>query len=82
VHEPRRLRDDPGRPAHLADPAWSPEAFGFVEFQASRDAVLMAHDVRAGARRRQVASTSSGDRLPLLLDGGMQLTPSVSPIPD
>ncbi|HEX6679828.1 MAG TPA: dihydrofolate reductase family protein [Gaiellaceae bacterium] len=30
-----------GRPAQLADPAWSPEAFGFVEFQASCEAVLM-----------------------------------------
>ena len=30
-----------GWPAQLADPAWSPEAFGFVEFQASCDAVLM-----------------------------------------
>ena len=30
-----------GRPAQLADPAWSPERFGFTEFQASCDAVLM-----------------------------------------
>jgi dihydrofolate reductase len=30
-----------GRPAQLADPAWSPEAFGFRELQASCDAVLM-----------------------------------------
>jgi len=29
-----------GRPAQLADLAWSPEAFGFVELQASCDAVL------------------------------------------
>src|SRR5438876_8951968 len=30
-----------GWPAQLADPAWDPAAFGFVEFQASCDAVLM-----------------------------------------
>ncbi|NUR75109.1 MAG: riboflavin biosynthesis protein RibD [Thermoleophilia bacterium] len=30
-----------GLPAQLGDPAWSPEAFGFREFQASCDAVLM-----------------------------------------
>jgi dihydrofolate reductase len=30
-----------GWPAQLADPAWSPEAFGFVELQARCDAVLM-----------------------------------------
>jgi dihydrofolate reductase len=30
-----------GVPAQLADPAWSPQAFGFPEFQASCDAVLM-----------------------------------------
>jgi dihydrofolate reductase len=30
-----------GRPGQLADPAWSPAAYGFVEFQASCDAVLM-----------------------------------------
>src|ERR671939_602412 len=30
-----------GRPAQLADPAWDPETFGFVELQASCDAVLM-----------------------------------------
>src|SRR5918911_3989679 len=30
-----------GRPAQLADPAWDPKAFGFVELQASCDAVLM-----------------------------------------
>src|SRR5436190_11499934 len=30
-----------GLPAQLADPAWSPQAFGFVEFQESCDAVLM-----------------------------------------
>ena len=30
-----------GWPAQVADPAWSPEAFGFVEFQARCDAVLM-----------------------------------------
>src|ERR671936_1045917 len=30
-----------GRPAQLADPAWSPERFGFTELQASCDAVLM-----------------------------------------
>src|SRR2546423_14968967 len=30
-----------GRPAQLADPAWSPETFGFRDFQASSDAVLM-----------------------------------------
>ena len=30
-----------GWPAQLADPAWDPDAFGFVELQASCDAVLM-----------------------------------------
>ena len=30
-----------GWPAQLADPAWSPEAFGFREFQATLDAVVM-----------------------------------------
>jgi dihydrofolate reductase len=30
-----------GWPAQLADPAFSPEAYGFVEFQAACDAVLM-----------------------------------------
>jgi dihydrofolate reductase len=30
-----------GWPVQLADPSWSPEAYGFVEFQASCDAVLM-----------------------------------------
>jgi dihydrofolate reductase len=30
-----------GLPAQLADPAWDPAAFGFAEFQASCDAVLM-----------------------------------------
>jgi dihydrofolate reductase len=30
-----------GWPAQLADPDWSPDAYGFVEFQAGCDAVLM-----------------------------------------
>lgn len=30
-----------GWPAQIADPSWSPEAFGFTEFQARCDAVLM-----------------------------------------
>src|SRR5204862_6502185 len=30
-----------GWPAQLADPAWDPEAYGFVEFQRRCDAVLM-----------------------------------------
>jgi dihydrofolate reductase len=30
-----------GLPAQLADPGWDPGAYGFVEFQASCDAVLM-----------------------------------------
>jgi dihydrofolate reductase len=30
-----------GWPVQLADPAWSPEAYGFREFQASCEAVLM-----------------------------------------
>jgi dihydrofolate reductase len=30
-----------GRPAQLADPNWSPAGYGFVEFQARCDAVLM-----------------------------------------
>jgi dihydrofolate reductase len=30
-----------GWPAQLADPSWSPEAFGFREFQATLDAVVM-----------------------------------------
>lgn len=30
-----------GWPAQLADPAWSPEAYGFPEFQAECEAVLM-----------------------------------------
>jgi dihydrofolate reductase len=30
-----------GWPAQLADPAWDPEAYGFVEFQKGCDAVLM-----------------------------------------
>jgi dihydrofolate reductase len=30
-----------GRPVQIADPDWSPEAFGFVEFQQTLDAVLM-----------------------------------------
>jgi dihydrofolate reductase len=30
-----------GWPVQLADPNWSPEAYGFVEFQAACDAVLM-----------------------------------------
>src|SRR5438874_9798758 len=30
-----------GRPAQLADPAWDPESYGFVEFQGSCEAVLM-----------------------------------------
>jgi len=30
-----------GWPVQVADPSWSPEAFGFVEFQKSLDAVLM-----------------------------------------
>lgn len=30
-----------GRPAQLADPAFSPESYGFVEFQQRIDAVLM-----------------------------------------
>jgi len=30
-----------GRPAQLADPDWSPERYGFVEFQRTLDAVLM-----------------------------------------
>jgi dihydrofolate reductase len=30
-----------GWPAQLADPDWDPEAFGFVEFQAACEAVLM-----------------------------------------
>ena len=30
-----------GWPAQLADPKWNPETFGFVELQASCDAVLM-----------------------------------------
>jgi dihydrofolate reductase len=30
-----------GRPAQLADPAFSPEAYGFVEFQRTLNAVLM-----------------------------------------
>src|SRR5919201_5120044 len=30
-----------GWPAQLADPAWDPETFGFMEFQAGCDAVLM-----------------------------------------
>jgi len=30
-----------GRPAQLAVPGWDPESYGFVEFQATCDAVLM-----------------------------------------
>jgi dihydrofolate reductase len=30
-----------GMPVQLADPQWDPEAYGFVDFQASCDAVLM-----------------------------------------
>ena len=30
-----------GWPVQLADPSWSPEAYGFVEFQSQLDAVLM-----------------------------------------
>jgi dihydrofolate reductase len=30
-----------GWPAQLADPSWDPERYGFVDFQASCDAVLM-----------------------------------------
>lgn len=30
-----------GWPAQIADPAWNPESFGFVEFQKRCDAVLM-----------------------------------------
>jgi len=30
-----------GRPAQLADPGWSPETYGFVDFQRNCDAVLM-----------------------------------------
>lgn len=30
-----------GRPAQLADPAWSPAAYGFTDLQASLDAVVM-----------------------------------------
>lgn len=30
-----------GWPVQVADPDWSPEAFGFVDFQRSLDAVLM-----------------------------------------
>jgi dihydrofolate reductase len=30
-----------GWPAQIADPAWNPESFGFVDFQESCDAVLM-----------------------------------------
>jgi dihydrofolate reductase len=30
-----------GWPVQVADPAWSPEAFGFVDFQQSLDGVLM-----------------------------------------
>src|SRR5512133_1210263 len=30
-----------GWPVQVADPAWSPEAFGFGDFQRSLDAVLM-----------------------------------------
>jgi dihydrofolate reductase len=129
-----------GRPAQLADPGWDPAAYGFVEFQAGCDAVLMGRttfepaigaaswpwpglDVFVlGARRppgtpdhvvvdsdpaRLLAAVRAANRgrdvhliggprtietfrrlgavdalglvvLPLLLGGGMQLTPSVS----
>jgi hypothetical protein len=40
VREPRRLRQHARRwPVQVADPAWSPEAFGFVDFQTGLDAV-------------------------------------------
>jgi dihydrofolate reductase len=32
-----------GLPVQLADPQFDPEAYGFVEFQANSDAVLMGH---------------------------------------
>jgi dihydrofolate reductase len=38
-----------GRPAQLADPAWSPQAFGFDELQAACDAVLMGRTTFAPA---------------------------------
>jgi hypothetical protein len=46
-----------GWPAQLADPAWTPEAFGFAVPVLDKLGLIM---------------------LPLLLGGGMQLTPAVS----
>jgi dihydrofolate reductase len=129
-----------GSPAQLADPAWDPAAFGFVEFQGGCDAVLMGrttfepaigaerwpwadldvfvlgshrpagtpdHVVVEGDPERMLKKVRAANRgrdvhlvggprtietfrrlgaldelrlivLPLLLGGGMQLTPSVS----
>jgi dihydrofolate reductase len=126
-----------GWPAQLADPAFNPESYGFVEFQAAHDAVLMGRttfEPALGAERWSWPSldvfvlgshrpTSTPDHvvvdsdparlleqlrgrevhlvggprtietfrrlgaldelgvivMPLLLGGGMQLTPAVSP---
>ena len=46
-----------GWPAQLADPDWSPENYGFVEFQATCDAVLMGRttfEPALGAEREPV----------------------------
>lgn len=46
-----------GWPVQVADPLWTPEAFGFVEFQKSLDAVLMGRttfEPAIGADRRRL----------------------------
>jgi dihydrofolate reductase len=43
-----------GWPAQLADPAWDPERYGFVDFQADCDAVLMGRKTFEPALRADV----------------------------
>jgi hypothetical protein len=53
-----------GWPVQVADPAWSPEAFGFVDFQQSLDAVLMGRTTRHrhGADAGGTAYAADGSR--------------------
>jgi dihydrofolate reductase len=37
------ISNERGMPVQVSDPEWEPEAYGFVELQASCDAVLMGH---------------------------------------
>jgi hypothetical protein len=72
-----------GWPVQLADPNFSPENYGFTEFQQRLNAVLMGRTTFEPALGAQRWPWPNLDELglivlPLLLGGGMQLTPSLS----